>query len=245
MSQKNISVITVTLNNAAGLRRTLQSLASIETKPLEVLVMDGGSLDDTAEVVREFVNYLSIRFYSGRDKGIYDAMNIGRERSIGNLVHYLNAGDVVWGDPYKCLNDKDACILPVNITSESGEVLWKDRPKLFGYAYCHQGVVLSRNHPDYDLSLSLSADLDVLMQVFPRGLYGEQMSQSGGVSFFLGGVSSVRTRESDLQVCQVFKRRSSFVKFSLVWLLVKLKRYFPKSIRQLLARFFFGRGSQH
>lgn len=237
----SVSVITVTFNNAEGLRRTLESLSLLPGKPFEVLVMDGGSRDHTAEVVELYSRLLNIRFYTEPDAGIYDAMNKGHERAQGSLIHYLNAGDIVWGDPYNCSSDSGEFLLPVRILSIDGKFLWNDKPKLFGYAYCHQGVVFRKGHPRYNLAYTLAADLDVLMRTFPAGLDMLALSRSGGASFFLGGQSSSRTVESDSQVRQVFRNHAPPLPAALVCIQIRVKQLLPKAVRHQIAKLLFYR----
>ena len=124
----SVSVVTVTLNNAAGLRETLNSLAALQYRPMEVVVVDGGSTDDTAAVVREFEMQLPLSFTLQADDGIYDAMNKGHRSCSGEFVHYLNAGDTVFGEPYRQV--VQACLLPVHVHDESGRFLFDDFIKL-------------------------------------------------------------------------------------------------------------------
>jgi putative colanic acid biosynthesis glycosyltransferase len=88
-----LTIVTVTFDDVDGLRRTLDSLASIARQAgsnLEVLVVDGGSGPEIHRVAKDFP-WAKIR--SGRDKGIYDAMNKGLERSRGLFIWFLNGGD--------------------------------------------------------------------------------------------------------------------------------------------------------
>ena len=51
--QRNYSIIVVTYNNANGLRRTLQSIRQLDYTHKEVVVIDGGSKDDSLSVIAE------------------------------------------------------------------------------------------------------------------------------------------------------------------------------------------------
>jgi glycosyltransferase involved in cell wall biosynthesis len=89
-----LSIITVTLNNAASLKRTVESVARNAPKDSEYIVIDGASTDET-------VPYLSSAglpvdcWISEPDCGIYDAMNKGIARARGAFCLFLNAGDIL------------------------------------------------------------------------------------------------------------------------------------------------------
>jgi glycosyltransferase involved in cell wall biosynthesis len=184
----DLTVITVTYNNADGLRRTLQSFFDCTTLPFVIFVIDGGSVDSTSDVVKLFQPLLNIIYISEPDFGIYDAMNKGRELSNTKLLHYLNAGDSFSGDIYKNLNAP--CLLPVKIYDPNSKISWIDSIKLFGYGYCHQGLILPSQHPPFNLNLKLASDFDVLCQTFPYGLNSLPRLTVGLVFYELGGFSS-------------------------------------------------------
>lgn len=89
-----ISVITATYNCGSTLRTTLESMA-VQTHPdIEHLVIDGGSKDDTIELVKQWTAH-PITWESGKDKGIYDALNKGIAKASGDVVGFLHADDVL------------------------------------------------------------------------------------------------------------------------------------------------------
>lgn len=87
------SVIVVTYNNADGLRRTLQSICQLDYPQKEVVVVDGGSKDETADVMTRNQDLITTSV-SEPDKGIYNAMNKGVKLVKGDYVVFMNAGDV-------------------------------------------------------------------------------------------------------------------------------------------------------
>ena len=102
----SISVISVTKNNNRGLLKTLKSLKKQPTKPLEIIVFNGDPSDaKISKIIDIFKKKLNIILISERDNGIYDAMNKAKTIAKGNLLHYLNAGDLVCANPYKPLSN--------------------------------------------------------------------------------------------------------------------------------------------
>jgi glycosyltransferase involved in cell wall biosynthesis len=87
-----VSVITVNLNDAEGLRKTLQSVAGQDFADKELIVIDGGSTDGSLDVIRTFASSIT-RWTSEVDQGIYDAQNKGIALANGDYCLFLNSGD--------------------------------------------------------------------------------------------------------------------------------------------------------
>ena len=87
-----LSIIIPSFQQGALLRGALESIEQQSFKDYEILILDAESKDDTVEIVAEFKN-LPIRFYSERDKGIYDAMNKGIDLSLGDFLYFMGCDD--------------------------------------------------------------------------------------------------------------------------------------------------------
>lgn len=87
-----ISVITVVYNDVEHIRETMESFFSQTWEEKEYIVIDGGSTDGTADVVREYADRLAY-WCSEPDGGIYDALNKGVMHCSGDWVNVLNSGD--------------------------------------------------------------------------------------------------------------------------------------------------------
>jgi glycosyltransferase involved in cell wall biosynthesis len=232
-SRSVVSVVTVTRNNAAGLRLTLNSLALLKEPPFEVCVIDGGSEDETAQVAASFPDRIPLVFVSEPDTGIYDAMNKGRRRARGDLIHYLNAGDTVFGEPYAGL--RKPALLTVHMVDERGSVVFEDVVKHGGFGYCHQGVVFPRTHPEYRTRFRLAADFDAIVATFPDGLQHLSRCRNGGVRYQLGGVSSQRRPALDRELRQIVREHLPLPVSLKVQVGLWLKSLMPRSLRRTLA----------
>jgi glycosyltransferase involved in cell wall biosynthesis len=89
-----ITVITVTRNNLDGLRRTFASLAAQDFRYVQHVVIDGGSSDGSVEWLATNRVFEDTVVVSEPDNGVYDAMNKGARLATGELLNFLNAGDV-------------------------------------------------------------------------------------------------------------------------------------------------------
>lgn len=87
-----LSIITINLNNASGLRKTIESVVSQTFSNFEYIIIDGGSTDVSVEVIKEYSDKIT-DWVSETDKGIYNAMNKGIEKANGEYCLFLNSGD--------------------------------------------------------------------------------------------------------------------------------------------------------
>lgn len=92
MQLPKISVITVVYNNANGIKRTIDSVASLDYRNIEYIIIDGNSTDNTTDVIQANSKKVS-KWISEPDCGIYDAMNKGIGMSTGDWLVFMNAGD--------------------------------------------------------------------------------------------------------------------------------------------------------
>ncbi|MEZ4874053.1 MAG: glycosyltransferase family 2 protein [Flavobacteriaceae bacterium] len=86
------SIITVNFNDAAGLKKTIESVIGQRFTDYEYLVIDGASTDGSLEVIRAYEPQLTF-WLSEKDKGVYEAMNKGLKHAQGTYVLFLNSGD--------------------------------------------------------------------------------------------------------------------------------------------------------
>ena len=92
-----LSIITINRNNAAGLAKTLNSVASQNHKDFEHIIIDGASIDESISVIKEYVtnSQNQVRWISEPDDGIYNAMNKGIRMAEGEYIQILNSGDIL------------------------------------------------------------------------------------------------------------------------------------------------------
>jgi glycosyltransferase involved in cell wall biosynthesis len=76
------SIITVTYNAGKVLEETIQSVISQTYHSIEYLIIDGGSKDNTLDIVNKYKEYIH-HLVSEPDKGVYDAMNKGIRLGTG------------------------------------------------------------------------------------------------------------------------------------------------------------------
>jgi putative colanic acid biosynthesis glycosyltransferase len=92
MTEQRFSIVTVTLNDSAGLAETHASVAAQTCADFEWLVIDGASSDGTIEYLRQ-LKHPMCKWISEVDGGLYDAMNKGLARATGHYIIFMNSGD--------------------------------------------------------------------------------------------------------------------------------------------------------
>ena len=87
-----ISIITVTLNSQETIRDTLNSILSQNYKNIEHIIIDGGSNDQTLNIIKRYPNK-NKKFYIYKKSGIYKAINYGIKKCSGDYITILNSDD--------------------------------------------------------------------------------------------------------------------------------------------------------
>ena len=87
-----ISIITCVLNNSNLIKKSIKSFQTQTYKHKEHIIIDGGSIDGTLDVIRNF-NNRNLILSTSSDKGIYDALNKGIDLSSGEIIGILHSDD--------------------------------------------------------------------------------------------------------------------------------------------------------
>ena len=89
---------------APYIEQTLRSVLDQEYPNLEYIVIDGGSTDDTQQIIERYKSRLAY-YVSEPDKGMYDALRKGFARATGDVLGWINADDVYMPWTLKTVND--------------------------------------------------------------------------------------------------------------------------------------------
>jgi glycosyltransferase involved in cell wall biosynthesis len=91
-----LTVITVVYNRKS-IEKTIKSVIEQSYPNIEYIIIDGGSTDGTIDIIKKYEDYIDY-WVSEKDGGIYDAMNKGIKLAKGDLLAFLNAGDIYFKD---------------------------------------------------------------------------------------------------------------------------------------------------
>jgi glycosyltransferase involved in cell wall biosynthesis len=88
-----VSIVVPSFNQGRYIRETIDSILSQDYRPIEVLVMDGGSTDETVDVLKSYRDP-ELLWISERDRGVVDAVNKGLARAKGGIIGIQSSDDV-------------------------------------------------------------------------------------------------------------------------------------------------------
>jgi len=94
MNQPLVSIITPSYNQAEYIEDTLDSVKNQTHENIEHIVVDGGSDDETVEILKSYENTYNLRWISEPDNGQCDAINKGFAQAEGDIVAWINSDDV-------------------------------------------------------------------------------------------------------------------------------------------------------
>jgi len=206
MGNIKLSIITVVYNAESLLELTLKSVRALNKDQVEYVVIDGASKDKTLEILNKNKDLIDV-LVSEPDNGIYDAMNKGLDKSQGDYVVFINAGDeiiketvsqifaeginsdIIYGDANFVKEDRSSLglrskftsrTLPENLTLESFKM---------GQRVCHQSFIVKRNiAPKFSLKYRISSDYDWMLTCIENSKSNLNLVEP--LSIFLhGGVS--------------------------------------------------------
>jgi glycosyltransferase involved in cell wall biosynthesis len=176
-----ISVVTVNLNNRAGLQRTVESVLNQVVQPFEFIIIDGGSNDGSEELLEEYSARLTYSV-SEKDSGIYNGMNKGLSKATGDYLLFLNSGDNLYdhsvlGQVSPLLGDHDVVSgdIMMHFENELHHIHSDDYinlPLFRRLSLYHQATFIRKTLFDtyghYDESFRIVGDFEFFMRVLLR-----------------------------------------------------------------------------
>lgn len=157
----------------------MDSIVSQTCSDYEVLIMDGESADNTLDIVRTYKSE-KIRLFSEPDKGIYDAMNRGIDKSFGEWLLFLGSDDYLFDkdvlrDVEKYLTDEYDVVYGEVESNLSEQNRGKWSLELLNANRCHQAIFYKRRFFGkslrYNLKYPVLADFDLNLRWFLNNRY--------------------------------------------------------------------------
>ncbi len=242
----DLTIATVVFNARNDLSRTLESMAREKIFSSEYIVVDGGSIDGTLDVIKAYPKLID-SYISEPDKGIYDAMNKAVRLAKGRSILFLNAGDLLSSGAMPMLlaaaqSSADIVCHSIRVVNGVREIgiYQPTSPSTKGghdpqhMYWPHPGIVskvsVFKRIGFFDDRLRCSADLDWINRVISsKSIVVEYALNRPVVIFEAGGVSSsvlAATETRDVAI------RHGKAKYS------AYKRYLKLRFKYFLVKFF-------
>jgi glycosyltransferase involved in cell wall biosynthesis len=94
MTRPLVSIIVPSYNQGRYIRETIDSILSQDYRPIEVLVIDGASKDETVDVLKSYDGRPELQWWSEPDRGVVDAVNKGFARAQGAVIGIQSSDDL-------------------------------------------------------------------------------------------------------------------------------------------------------
>lgn len=219
-----ISIITVCKNPGDALKKTVESVLAQSYTDIEYIIIDSASTDGTVEYLEEINSPGfqppslskregpggSFKFLSEPDTGIYNAMNKGAGLATGEIIYFLNAGDMLFGDDVieNVANEfvqSGADFIYTDIFYEDGNSGYVkkfnrvDRYFLIRDCISHQSSFYKRDIfemiGNFDESYKLAADYDFLLAIWNDNKIQKKYFNIVAAFYDLKGVSSFSRKD--------------------------------------------------
>lgn len=144
-----LSVVTVVFNAKSHIEQTIQSVLAQTYRPVEYIVVDGGSTDGTLDILAKYDDRIDY-WISEPDKGISDAMNKGILLSTGELIVNLHADDYFAGPSVLAAVCSEYLRQPgtlwmtggIDIVDDDGRILQEIKARRYSYQRLTRGNIL-------------------------------------------------------------------------------------------------------
>jgi glycosyltransferase len=207
-----ITLITCVLNRKATIAGAIESVRAQTYPDIEHVIVDGGSTDGTLEIVQE-LTHPGLRIFSGKDGGIYDALNRGIALSTGEVVGLVHSDDwlahsmvvarvaaafrdgvhAVYGDiDYVSATDASRVVRHWSAGDFRKGALSQ------GWMPPHPSLFLLRDElialGAYDANYTIAADYDLILRLFSQSGFRSRYIPEVLVKMRLGGASNKSLR---------------------------------------------------
>lgn len=207
-----ISIITATYNSAETINDTIKSVLCQTNKDFEYIIVDGGSTDETIDIVKSYESEFSgrLNWVSEKDKGIYDAMNKGIKMASGDIIGILNSDDYYTSDDilqtiadaFKCQN-VDAIYGDIHFIKDGvpdkcvryySSRLFSPFWLRFGFMPAHPSFYCKRDVFDksglYRLDYKIGSDYEMMVRLFRKHKISSRYVPKDFVTMRTGGASN-------------------------------------------------------
>jgi glycosyltransferase involved in cell wall biosynthesis len=253
--QPLITIIVAVLDSAKTLNRCIRSINEQNYSYKELIVMDGGSTDNSINILRSYGSAITY-WESETDKGIYHAWNKALKHATGEWICFLGADDYFWDNqvlvnmvPY-IIKAKNCGIRVVYgriaRMDQAGQVIkflgepWEKIKWLMshGMPLPHTGLMhhqsLFKTHGMFDETYRIAGDYEFLLRELKNSdaLYVHEIIVAGWQA---GGISDHKFLSSHIEMGRA-RRKNGFTTPSWIWLTVHIRGFLRNYWRRLKIR---------
>ena len=203
------SIITVTLNSADTIYDCIHSVNIQSYQEIEHIIIDGGSVDNTIDIVRKNSSRPKI-IISEPDSGIYDAMNKGIAVANGEIIAFLNSDDLyidnkVVSNFIHCFKNFNTDIVYADIyyvkRKDTNSIIRKWTSGEYstgsfrkGWHPAHPAFIVKKEvyekYGGFNLSLKLSADFEIMLRLLEKYHISSYYLKSPIIKMRIGGTTN-------------------------------------------------------
>ena len=243
-----ISIITATYNAEPSLENLIKSVILQKTKEIEFIIIDGGSKDNTIEIVKKYESHLKY-WISEPDDGVYDAWNKGVSIAKGEYIMFLGADDLLLpgalaayihflgkkGHNFDIISSK---LDYVNVHGEHlrfvGEPWNWNKFKMNRMSFAHPGMLhnerLFIKNGSFDTTFKICGDFEILLRTHDDIITGFMdiitvKMQQGGVSYSVKAIVETSQIRKNNRTLSTTKNRIRF--------LVLLTKFYVSKMKQV------------
>jgi glycosyltransferase involved in cell wall biosynthesis len=181
-----ISIVTPSYNQGCFLEATIRSVLLQGYPNLEYIIIDGGSSDETIEILNKYSKFLSY-WISERDRGQTHAINKGLAKSSGEIIGWINSDDLYTSralltiasafrkNPSVDLIHGNRILINALGKVTGWSILPKFAPSQYGYVICSETTFWNRSSMEkvglLNESLECAMDLEFFLRIYKIGKF--------------------------------------------------------------------------
>lgn len=96
-----LSIVIPVYNGQKSIKKCLDSILKQKDINMEIILVDDGSTDNTAKIIRENYSYSKIKYFYKKNEGVSEARNYGIKQSTGMFIMFVDVDDELYSDSLK------------------------------------------------------------------------------------------------------------------------------------------------
>lgn len=256
-----ITVAVVCYNAKDDIEKTIKSIINQNYNSYELIVVDGGSIDGTLDIISKYSKFIST-FITEADKGPYDAMNKAALLAKGEWIIYINAGDVLY-TPESIFNlsngiNSDVDFVVGNHIYSNNGIETFNKVNDFDYTWsnllsgnlsnkwkqgipCHQSTLTRKKlivEFKYDTYFEIAADHDFMYRMKYKGSKFSVVNEYISI-YYGGGISAQKINQCIDEWMIIAKKYTSNKLVNKFYLPRKAAHTFAYNTYSKIKRFFY------